>query len=197
MTRQTNKWNAHYQAQNTGMEMIDPLAAQVLSDHVHLLPARGEALDLACGLGGNALLLARHGLQTSAWDASAQAISGLESRAQHADLVVQTQVRDVEQNPPPPDSFDIIVVSQFLYRPIVPDLVASLRPGGLLMYQTFTRDKVRPGGPSNPDYLLREGELLERFAALRLRVYREECALGDVDQGFRNQALLVAQKPTS
>jgi len=64
MEPDTDKWNARYRMADT--TVADP--AVVLSENLHLLPARGCALDLACGAGANALLLARHGLETHAWD---------------------------------------------------------------------------------------------------------------------------------
>ena len=87
-----------------------------------------------------------------------------------------------------------VVVSHFLERTLTESLCAALRPGGLLFYQTFVRDKVGQQGPGNPDYLLAENELLSMFATLRLRVYREEGCLGDTMQGLRNEALYVGQK---
>lgn len=200
MTDIAQKWNKIHLNQDLGKcaaPMQEAAASTVLQENRHLLPDTGCALDLACGLGGNALLLARQGLQTSAWDISRAAIDTLQIQAGQSGLHVRTQVRDVEQRPPEPESFDVIVASHFLHRPTVPDLIAALRPGGLLMYQTFTRHKALPGGPNNPDYLLEQGELLSLFAALRPRVYREEASLGDVGQGLRNQALLVASKPES
>ena len=181
------KWDARYH------EAGAAVAAEVLARNRHLLPASGEALDLACGLGGNALLLARHGLRTTAWDLSPVAIARLAAEA--GDLPLRAEVRDVLAEPPRPASFDVIVVSRFLARDLCPALMAALRPAGLLFYQTFTRDKASPGGPSNPDFLLAENELLRLFSGLRLRVYREEGRIGDVGQGLRNEALLVAQKP--
>ncbi|HEB99563.1 MAG TPA: SAM-dependent methyltransferase, partial [Thiotrichales bacterium] len=65
------KWDARYR------ESATAVATEVLVENRHLLPAVGEALDLACGLGGNALLLARHGLRTTAWDLSPVAIERL------------------------------------------------------------------------------------------------------------------------
>jgi len=181
------KWDARYREAGTAE------ATRVLAENRHLLPAAGEALDLACGLGGNALLLARHGLRTTAWDLSPVAIDHL--RREAAGLPLRAEVRDVVAVPPAPGSFDVIVVSRFLERDLCPALMAALRPGGLLFYQTFTRDKAGPGGPTNLDFLLAENELLRLFADLRLRVYREEGSIGDIGQGLRNEALLVAQKP--
>lgn len=187
--RLADKWDARYRA--AGATTV----TEVLAENHHLLPAEGEALDLACGLGGNALLLAQAGLHTRAWDISPVAIERLNTRASATELPLRAEVRDVLAAPPSALSFDVIVVSRFLERDLCPALMAALRPGGLLFYQTFTRDKAVPGGPMNPDFLLAENELLRLFDGLRLRIYREEGCIGDVRRGLRNEALLVAQQP--
>lgn len=183
-------WDRRYSDSMTGQQ-----PALVLSAHLHLLPATGTALDLACGLGANALLLARRGLATWAWDISAMAIARLEQAARQSGLAIGTEVRDVTLNPPEPARFDVIVVSRFLERSLAPALQAALRPGGLLFYQTFTKIRTAEAtGPRNPDFLLDDNELLRLFAPLRVRFYREEGLLGDTTQGVRNEALLIAQK---
>jgi len=183
-------WDRRYSDSMTGQQ-----PALVLSAHLHLLPATGTALDLACGLGANALLLAGRGLATWAWDISAVAIARLEQAARQAGLAIGTEVRDVTLNPPEPARFDVIVVSRFLERSLAPALQAALRPGGLLFYQTFTKIRTAEAtGPRNPDFLLDDNELLRLFAPLRVRFYREEGLLGDTTQGVRNEALLIAQK---
>ncbi|MCF6336970.1 MAG: class I SAM-dependent methyltransferase [Gammaproteobacteria bacterium] len=183
------KWNGRY-ATAEGK----PRAAQVLRENRHLLPTSGDALDLACGLGGNALLLAQAGLAVQAWDLSSVAIDALRLHMAAECLQVEAAVRDVGEQPPMPTSFDVIVISYFLQRALAPALCAALRPGGLLFYQTFIKDKVHQQGPTNPDFLLAENELLTMFAPLRLRVYHEVGALGDITQGLRNEALFVGQK---
>lgn len=186
------KWDQRH-AQQT----VPPAAARVLEENRHLLPDAGVALDLACGLGGNALLLAECGLHAAAWDLSPVAVGKLRRRAAERGLVIDTAVRDVIAEPPPPAGFDVIVVSWFLDRSLTPALIEALRPGGLLFYQTFTVAKVEAIGPDNPDFLLSEGELLALFRPLRTRVYREEGRVGDITRGFRNAALLVAEKVAS
>jgi SAM-dependent methyltransferase len=190
-TATRTKWDGIYRGLPPGGT---PEPARVLAENAHLLPPTGAALDLACGLGGNALFLARRGLETQAVDISAEAIARLDTVAKQLNLAVRAEVRDAVSRPPAADAFDVIVVSRFLDRSLAGPLVAALRPGGLLYYQTFTREKATPGGPSNPDFLLAPNELLVLFAGLRLVVYREEGLLGDVAQGFRNQALFVGQK---
>ena len=171
-----------------------PAAADVLRQNRHLLPARGMALDLACGRGGNALLLAAAGLETHAWDLSPVAIGALRAEAAARGLPIQAQVRDVVADPPPPEAFDVIVVSHFLERALAPALIESLRAGGLLFYQTFTREGVGDAGPRNPVYRLAPNELLELFRPLCLRVYREEGLLGDTGRGWRDRAMLVGER---
>ncbi len=171
-----------------------PQPARVLSENAHLLPSMGVALDFACGLGGNALLLARQGLATHAFDISPVAIDKLKTRALSMGVPLRAEVRDVNAMVLPPQSFDVIVVCRFLERALAGPIMQLLRPGGLLFYQTFTREKVTESGPKNPAYRLAENELLALFAALRLRVYREEGVIGDQSKGFRNQAMLVGQR---
>lgn len=184
-----DRWNARYRQQQAL-----PTAAKVLTDNIHLLPKQGTALDLACGLGGNALLLAQQGLEVSAWDIADVALQQLGAQAQAQQLSIQIQQRDVSLQPPSANSFDVIVVSRFLDRELCPAIQQAIKPGGLLFYQTFCQSKVSQQGPSNPDYLLADNELLSLFSGLNVRVYREEALLGDHNVGWRDQALLVAER---
>jgi SAM-dependent methyltransferase len=184
------KWDKRY-----GDADKYPIAAEVLKRNLHLLPGEGRALDLACGLGGNALTLSRHGLRTVAWDISPVAIKRLASYATEAGLSNLTaQVRDVEQQPPSPASFDLIIVSYYLERALMPALIDALIPGGLIYYQTFTRAAVSDLGPSNPAFRLADNELMQLFSGLKLRYYREENRLGNLQEGTRDIAMLVAEK---
>jgi tellurite methyltransferase len=183
------KWDGIY-TQREG----EVTAASVLLDNQHLLPSKGRALDLACGLGGNAKLLAKAGLEVDAWDISPVAIKQLQQELQSKKLTINAQVHDVIAKPPEKDSLDVIVVSFFLDRDFCEKLILALKPGGLLFYQTYCQEKVDQTGPKNPDYLLADNELLQLFPSLKVRVYREEALLGDHQQGFRNMAFLVAEK---
>ena len=184
------KWNARYQD-------ADPAASrpcEVLKTLAYLLPPAGRALDLACGLGGNARLLAARGLETYAWDRSPVAIDRLQAHAAAQDLPMRARVRDVEAEPPEPDAFDVIVVAYFLERDLAPALELALRPGGLLFYQTWTRESVDDRGPGNPLFRLAPNELLQLFPRLRVVSYREEGLFGDSAQGLRNEAWLIAAR---
>ncbi|MEW8321342.1 MAG: methyltransferase domain-containing protein [Candidatus Thiodiazotropha taylori] len=169
--------------------------AEVLLSNAHLLPEQGSALDLACGLGGNALFLAQRGFTVEAWDLSSVAIQRLAQGAGQLKLNnLHARVRDVQSQPPQTEQFDVIVVSYFLERSLIPTLIQALKPGGLVFYQTFTRQAVSSEGPQNPAFRLADQELLQLFSQLQVRVYREEGRLGDLSLGSRDVAMLVAQK---
>lgn len=185
----TEKWNARYRAAEE-----EATACYVLREFVHLLPASGQALDLACGRGGNALLLAEQGLQVEAWDLSPVAVEQLQATAGARGLAVHASVHDIVQCPPAENSFDVIVVSYFLERKLAPLISKALKPQGLLFYETFLREKPPGVGPSNPDYLLAGNELLRLFSDLHVLAYREEGLVGAMDKGRRNVAMLVAQR---
>ncbi len=185
-----NKWDERYKASEPG---VGP-PVRVLNDFAHLLPGSGEALDLACGMGANALFLARRGLVTHAWDISNVAIAKLQAYADAAGLPLHGRVHDAIRQPPARDSLDVIVMAHFLERGLCSDLVDALRPGGLLFFQTFTRTFVNPAGPSQDIFRLADNELLRMFPALRVLAYREEGTVGDTSLGFRDEALFVGYK---
>ncbi len=171
-----------------------PEAAAVLVENRHLLPPSGRALDLACGFGSSAIFLARQGLDVHAWDLSPVAIAVVKERAAAEGVGVRAEVRDVLVRAPERESFDVLVVSHFLDRSLIPALVCALRPGGLLFYQTFTREATTASGPANPSFRLGLNELLRLFSGLTLRFYREEGRVGDLARGTRDLAQLVGQR---
>lgn len=184
------KWNLRYTDAVAGAST----AALALRANTHLLPRKGRALDIACGLGANAILMAERGLETEGWDISSVAIEKLNEYARRQALPLKGECRDVESLPPPAESFDVIVVARFLSRALASALSAALRPGGVLVYQTFTRERVDDLGPRDDGYRLGVNELLALFPGLRVLVYREEGCVGDLRQGWRNEAMLIARR---
>ena len=184
-----DKWDSRYREAG-----LPGAPATVLIENLHLLPRRGMALDLACGLGANSLLLAEHGLQTHAWDISPVAIKKLRTIAVERHLPIVAEVKDAMHEVLPPVQFDVVVVAHYLERALTHSIINALKVGGLLFYQTFTRTAVSNEGPEKPEWRLADGELLTLFSPLRPLVYREEGRIGDIAHGFRNKALLVAVK---
>ncbi|MBK4733047.1 class I SAM-dependent methyltransferase [Noviherbaspirillum pedocola] len=150
----------------------------------------GEVLDLACGGGRHARLLAALGHPVLAVDRDPQALAACVADG------INTESRDLEDGSPWPYAagrFAGIVVTNYLHRPLFPALFDSLAPGGVLIYETFALGNERYGKPSNPAFLLRPGELLE-LAALRserLRIVAYEDGLVDEPKPARLQRICL------
>jgi SAM-dependent methyltransferase len=153
--------------------------ASWLTEHADVLPREGHALDVACGRGRHALWLAARGLTTLAVDRDADAVRDLNEEARARRLPLVAEVRDIEGGATPfsRSGYDVIVVVHYLHRPLFPSLIDALGPGGLLVYETFTRAQAARGKPTNPDFLLESGELLELVRPLDVLASRE----GDYD----------------
>lgn len=134
--------------------------------HASRLPAGQQVLDLACGSGRHSRLLAAAGWPVLAVDRDAGALAGLQGIPG-----IATACLDLEGEawPLAGRQFAGIVVTNYLWRPRLPDLLAMLAPGGVLIYETFMDGNAAYGKPSNPDFLLRPGELRAVCAVAGLR----------------------------
>ena len=134
---------------------------------------RGRALDLACGLGGNALYLAGEGFSVDAFDWSFEALRRLSAAARASARPVHAVACDLGRFPLPPGRYDLVVSVRFLDRSLWPSMVAALKPGGALVFETFTRRYLekRPDFPR--EYCLEEGELKAFSPTLRVARYQE------------------------
>lgn len=123
-----------------------------------LIPAGGRVLDIACGNGRHARFFASRGHPVEAVDRDPALIALLAGVPG-----VASRCADLEAGPwpYPGNRFAGIVVANYLHRPLFPHLLAALEAGGVLIYETFAAGNERYGRPSNPDYLLKPGELLE------------------------------------
>lgn len=173
--------------------MSAPHADTAASDWVarwsRLLPEGASVLDVACGSGRHVRVLAQRGLTVTALDRDAGALEPLRSVPGVAAVVVA----DIENGPWPLPGrrYQAVVVTNYLWRPLFPALLDSLEPGGLLIYETFNVDQAALGRPSNPDFLLRHGELLEHCAALRILAYED----GRLDAPEREIQRIAAVRP--
>lgn len=140
--------------------------------HSRYLPATGTVLDLACGGGRHARWLAVRNHRVFAVDRDQQALASLAGVAG-----VEAAAMDLEGGewPLAGRRFAGIVVTNYLWRPRLPEVLALLAPGGVLIYETFMLGNEAYGRPANPDFLLRPGELRElaRAAGLRELAYVE------------------------
>jgi len=129
------------------------------------LISRGPVLDVACGNGRHSRFFIDRKLAVTAIDRELQDIPG--ARFLQADL------ENGNPWPLPGEQFQAIVVTNYLHRPLFGALRAALAPGGVLLYETFMLGNERFGRPSNPQFLLRPGELLQAFAGLTVQGFEE------------------------
>jgi tellurite methyltransferase len=151
--------------------------ASWLVENADLLPRGGEVLDVACGAGRNALLLASAGLRVKGVDWDPSKIEALNATARRLALPLAAEVLDLETLPAVDlgeGRYDLVVVVHYLHRPLFPALTRALRRGGILLVETFTREQaLKEQGPSNPDFLLEPGELPLRVSPLKILRERE------------------------
>jgi SAM-dependent methyltransferase len=142
----------------------------------HLVPAGATVLDVACGSGRHVRWFAERGCRVTALDRDAAALEPLRGMA-------EVVVADIEAGPWPLAGrrFDAVLVTNYLWRPQLPAIVASVAVGGVLLYETFAIGNERFGKPSNPAFLLAPGELLVAAAGLRVVAY-EDGFLGAPDR---------------
>jgi tellurite methyltransferase len=166
--------------------------AEWLLGNADLLPRGGRVLDVACGRGRHALLMASAGFDVTALDLDAAAIDRLRDTAGRLKLLVQAEVVDLETDPPPSlgsSEYDVVLVFNYLHRALMPSIREAVKPGGLIYYETFTTKQAERGHPRNPDFLLKDGELAELVAPFTVVRSRE----GEFDGRFI--ASVVATRP--
>lgn len=159
-----------------------------------LVRAGGAVLDLACGAGRHTLLFAHRGHPVTAVDRDPACLQAIrESLAALPAARVETLAADIEGGPwpLPGQQFDAVVVTNYLWRPLWPTLLASLSPGGVLVVETFALGHERRGRPANPAFLLRPGELLEVTRGLHVVAF-EDGLLGEPARRIQRVAAVRA-----
>jgi tellurite methyltransferase len=186
------RWNERRSAAD--FEPFPDAPAPWLTENAALLGSGGQALDVACGDGRNALALARLGYEVDAVDVSDVAIDALRAAAPSLAPGVHPRVVDLAREPLPRDAYDVIVNFNYLQRDLFGALEAALRPGGRLLFETFGPAHLEElGRHMNPEYVLGPEELLHAFPGLRVRHYFEGVA--ERAGGPRGVASLLAQRP--
>jgi 2-polyprenyl-3-methyl-5-hydroxy-6-metoxy-1,4-benzoquinol methylase len=179
------RWNARYASGvNTDVGEPNPF----LREHLALLP-RGRVLELAMGGGQNAVFLAREGFSVTGVDISDVAVERSLRLGQVAGVAIDVHRIDLRTTTLPASTYDVVACFYYLQRDLFAQIVNTLRPGGMVIYETFTAEQARYGHPTNPAYLLQPNELLEAFRALRIRVYRDL-----IVEGPKAVASLVGEK---
>jgi SAM-dependent methyltransferase len=177
------------------MSTTNPRSAKLLEEFLPLLVTEvngNGVLDLACGSGRNGKLLVQHNLPAIFADISSAALNKISSELAGLETAAQFWEVDFEDpvsRPLAGKKFDVILVFNYLHRPLIPDIRKSLVAGGLLFYETFTVKQAALGRPKNPDYLLKPGELHSWFEDWEILHYfegiEESCPEGR-KEGFKD-----------
>ena len=134
----------------------------------------GRALDLACGRGRNAIELARRGYAVTAVDQSDEALAQLSAIAESNALPITCLRVDLETGPLVLDQpFDLVLCFFYLHRPLMPWLLAQVKPGGIAVVRTFSSAGNFPSGQLNPEFVLQPGELLTIFSGWEVLRHEE------------------------
>jgi tellurite methyltransferase len=179
------EWDERHRGKSPGD--AEPFLVSMLGRLPH-----GLALDVAAGRGRNALKLARMGLRVVAIDYSTEAMRLLAASARASQLSVWPIVANLDSFHLKDESFDAIVNINFLERGLFADFVRALRPGGVLIAETFLIDQAEIGHPRNPRFLLGHGELRTLTNGLDVEEYRE--GLVDYPNGERAYRTSIAAR---
>ena len=162
-TADQEKWDRKYQENPALRQKRSP--SPLLERYVPA-QAGAKALDVACGTGRHALWLAKRGWKVDALDLSPVALQILTERMQEEGVreKITTLLRDLDDYAPEPESYDLIVMANYLDRPLIRRLQSALTPGGLFFLETYLEDPANEKKNANPAFLLRPGELPQIFA---------------------------------
>lgn len=187
MSEERTRWEDRYAAGAGGDGPSEFLMA-----HAALL--HGRVLDVAAGAGRNALFLARRGLHVDAIDIALTGLRIAQSTARAEGLQLHGVQADLESFPLPHARYDAAINIRYLQRSLFAPLQRAVKPGGIILFETFLIDQQEIGHPRNPAFLLRRGELRAAFSACDILVYEE----GRFHSGAQSAYLarMVARRPS-
>jgi SAM-dependent methyltransferase len=184
------RWDERY---STGDWCDVARPAKILEDAEAWLEPPGLALDVACGAGRHSLFLARRGFKVIAADISWEGLQRTARRVRDENLDIQIIHADLERFTFPPEKFDVIVNTRFLLRSLFPLFRRTLKPGGLLLFESFTVDEIDVlGGDIRREFALEKGELMREFGEFEIVLYEE--GIFEEPEGERGLARLMARK---
>lgn len=169
-------WNRKHSERSHSTLTPDPLLVSAYDEFL-ANETPGTALDIAGGIGRHAVWLAERGWRVKLIDISNVGIQQAQKNAKHTktDGRIVTEIRDLDGTQKlGREQYDLVLVFFFLQRELFPALMAALKPGGYLIYKTYTTEQKRfTGGPSHPMFLLEPNELLHAFSAIHILHYHE------------------------
>ncbi len=183
-----SRWEDRYRRDHDTL----PPPSAFLRGHIDALPV-GRALDVACGGGRHAIFLARRGFAVDTIDVAYAGLVQVQRIARAERLPITLVQADLETFPLARGRYSLVVNSRYLQRSLWPGLKTALRPGGVLLFETFLIDQQTIGHPKNPAFLLAPNELRRAFADFEILHYEEGLARDDGDPAYL--ARLLARRP--
>ena len=178
------KWNQKYQ---TAEYASGKVPSEWLVKNTDLLTGKGKALDIACGEGRNAVYTASRGYDVLGLDISEVGIQKTQALAEENKLSIATQVTDLDDFEFTQNAFDLVLCFNFLDRRLFPGISKTLKPGGLVFYETFNLDHLKHTSFKR-QWVLEYNELLDQFKNFRVLRYRE------MDRDEKGFASIIARK---
>jgi len=180
-------WNDRHRGREAGGEP-EPFVKEMLAR----LPHTGLAIDVAAGRGRHSAILAEHGLRVVAIDYSWEAIAILAKLVRRQRGTIWPALADLDTFPIKSESADLIVNVNYLDRGLFPEFTRALKPGGMLLADTFLIDQAALGHPRNPRFMLDHHELRALLGGLQIVYYREGLAIyPDQTKSWRASALAL------
>ena len=179
------RWDSRYAKEEYVMGK-DPIP--FLAAHVDLLP-KGKALDLAMGEGRNAVFLAGNGFQVLGLDISTKGIEKAQKLAAEKNVTIEAKAVDLEQYQLERDKYEVVLVSYYLQRDLVPQIKAALKSGGMVVIETYNLDHLKHNPRFRREWTLEKNELLDWFMDYKVLYYQA------VDTGTEAYSSIIAQKP--
>jgi SAM-dependent methyltransferase len=179
-----------------GTQAVSPWVAR----WSHLVAEQGHVLDVACGMGRHTLHFLQKKCHLAPIDIDSSAIEYIANQLnQEQRNRTELVCADLENAPWPLPGrrFDAVIVTNYLWRPLLPQLMQSLDEGGVLIYETFAVGNETVGKPSRPDFLLKPGELLQTCAQGKLRVIAYEDGFLETPDRFMQRVVAVREKTSS
>jgi tellurite methyltransferase len=186
-SQDADRWNERY-ADAHSKDFQTPRS--FLIDHLHMLPSRGTALDIAMGAGKNTAPLLENGLDVIGIDISSKAIH----QAHMHFPTLKAVIADLTQLYLPSNYFDLVLNFYYLQRDLWQQFPRILKPGGLLFIETLTEDMLETKPDLTAEFLLKKGELRQAFSEWDILEYREGWVTGQ--RGYKKSvASIIARLP--
>ena len=184
-SKDKERWDHKY---DTEQYIFGKAPVAFLREHLHLLP-KGKTLDIAMGEGRNGVFLATQGFEVIGIDISEIGLNKAQALAKEHGVTIKTQLVDLERHQFSEEAYDLIICTYYLQRDLFPKIVKALKPGGMVVVETYTVDYLKYRSRFPRQYLLERNELFQQFQDLQILRYQLQ------DDGKTAYASILAQKP--